>query len=456
MTLFAIAVLSLAIDEAALAQTIQWERSFKADNAMAMSVDCADSLDCMLMVHTTWYQELHYSQDGGGTWKRVYFDSIEYVDTVDYELVRMYLKLHKIQHPTRELTVVAADSGTIIRSTDAGVTWSRVKVAAPHNWGYALSMRDDRYGIVQMAGVGVPLFVTDDGGASWRQVSLPFPAHWSTVPRLAPTVLSSGGGSFMAIVPGGEFTPGYGSVMALLRSSDAGETWDLVHPMLEGRDQQLLVHSEFAPADDGTIYVLSHKPERVFNTLISRVIPDQRQLRVVYEPEHPQPRQFSAISFRDSLNGMACGLMGVHRTTDGGITWNTLDSTPYFDGKTPNQVYVERGNRGLLVSRLAGEVMRPTARLLPSGVTSEQSTGDISVARVGERVRVRMSLRSPAVVRVSLHDLLGRELLVLPSQQAPGGAYERLIDLSPLPSGSYLLRVEAGDQLAIEKISRVR
>lgn len=57
--------------------------------------------------------------------------------------------------------------------------------------------------------------------------------------------------------------------------------------------------------------------------------------------------------------------------------------------------------------------------------------------------RIPFSLPSTTHVRVTVHDVLGRELAVLTDQAWPAGTHELVFDGSPLPAGAYFYRLEA-------------
>ena len=54
------------------------------------------------------------------------------------------------------------------------------------------------------------------------------------------------------------------------------------------------------------------------------------------------------------------------------------------------------------------------------------------------------SLNEEMPVRLSVHDMLGRELAVLVDGLRPAGRSEVLFDGEGLPSGTYLIRIQAG------------
>ena len=58
--------------------------------------------------------------------------------------------------------------------------------------------------------------------------------------------------------------------------------------------------------------------------------------------------------------------------------------------------------------------------------------------------QIRYSLPTPSKVRLTVHDLLGREVAVLVDEVQPAGYREAVWDASRFASGVYLYRLTAG------------
>ena len=70
--------------------------------------------------------------------------------------------------------------------------------------------------------------------------------------------------------------------------------------------------------------------------------------------------------------------------------------------------------------------------------------------------KLAYSLNEDLPVRLSVHDLLGRELVVLVDGVRPIGRWEVLFDGSGLPSGTYLYRIQAGGSVHTRVMTLVR
>jgi hypothetical protein len=65
---------------------------------------------------------------------------------------------------------------------------------------------------------------------------------------------------------------------------------------------------------------------------------------------------------------------------------------------------------------------------------------------------IKYELRKSSMVRLSVHDMLGREVSILVNERREAGVYEVKYDASALASGVYLYRLQAGDFVGSRKL----
>jgi photosystem II stability/assembly factor-like uncharacterized protein len=137
------------------------------------------------------------SQDAGRTWQRVMVESEDF-DRHISEVVRM--------SPTALLMV--AESGTLVRSDDNGVTWT--SLVSPYQGSFfgAIALQD---GSVLAYGMRGNVFRSADQGATWQKVDLG-------------TTISVNGGRQLS--DGRVLLVGNGGLLAL--SEDAGQSFKVV------------------------------------------------------------------------------------------------------------------------------------------------------------------------------------------------------------------------------------
>ncbi|MEM1041498.1 MAG: PQQ-dependent sugar dehydrogenase [Bacteroidota bacterium] len=72
------------------------------------------------------------------------------------------------------------------------------------------------------------------------------------------------------------------------------------------------------------------------------------------------------------------------------------------------------------------------------------------------RTTVRYVLGEAGPVRVSVFDVLGREVAVLADGQAEAGTHEAVFEAAGLPSGVYLVQLDAGRRVAVQTVTLAR
>jgi hypothetical protein len=72
------------------------------------------------------------------------------------------------------------------------------------------------------------------------------------------------------------------------------------------------------------------------------------------------------------------------------------------------------------------------------------------------RATIRFGLSAAAPVRLSVYDVLGREVAVLVDGAMAAGEHEATLDRTPLPAGAYLVRLEAAGAVQARRVTLVR
>ncbi len=243
------------------------------------------------------------------------------------EATRALTDRHVTSVIAREAVILAGTTDGVYRSDDAGWTWQEASqgLTSRHiRWmAYHPDVSDLEFAGTEPAGI----FVSHDGGASWRAcpevAELRDRLHWSL-----PYSLEAG------CVRGFAFfgTRGYAAVEVggVLRSDDSGETWQLVEgsdgrPDLEGPPEPLIY------PDVHSISVHAWSRDAVFAATgggFYRSTDGGKQWALVYDcycraawvnPHDPQ----------NILLGPASGVDRdgrIEATNDGGLTWVSASS----------------------------------------------------------------------------------------------------------------------------------
>ena len=66
--------------------------------------------------------------------------------------------------------------------------------------------------------------------------------------------------------------------------------------------------------------------------------------------------------------------------------------------------------------------------------------------------KIRFALPKTTITKVTIYDLLGREIITPVNKKLPAGFHEINIDSNNLSSGVYLYRIQAGDFIQSKKM----
>lgn len=190
-----------------------------------------------------------------------------------------------------EVTWVLCENGRILKSQDAGATWSAIDAGRVRARAIALGSRD--YAIV--AGAGGLVLVTEDGGQSWRRADTGVTSHLNAV-------AIRGGQAWVA-----------GNDGVILHSPDRGRTFHLERTFTRDNLESIYFADElhgWAVGWNGTILRTADGGE-------------------FWEPAPAEGvhHVLKSVYFRDASEGWAAGVPGlILHTTDGGRSWTRLDS----------------------------------------------------------------------------------------------------------------------------------
>jgi photosystem II stability/assembly factor-like uncharacterized protein len=372
-------------------------------------------------------------------------------------------------------------SGTVLRTTNEGETWTSASGSAfgsDYISGIEAVSRDTAF-IPYNPGGGTTthIYRTTNGGATWNSVYIQSPGYINVI-----RMIDAANGIAVGDPSGGKWT--------VLTTSDGGSTWAriLTEPAEIGGE----TGSNF---NGMTVVGASH----IWFT--------SRAGRVYRSTDGGATWNYSAIPFsgflpRIHFNDMQYGLVGdptgtaVLRSTDGGVSWSevTLPNSDNVGGITGSGVdfYVNKGQqifhssnrgetysvsysggtRGVLrgngsfvygsTTRVwavtdSGEILR--VDLLSTGVKENrrEMPGAFKLEQnypnpFNPSTVISYQLSAVSGVRLTVHDLIGREVAVLVNERKAPGSYEVKFDGTGLASGVYFYRLHAADFVQTRKL----
>ncbi len=393
-------------------------------------------------------------------------------------------------------TILGADVGGVFRSTNDGISWTRVNCGLTSSRVRCLVVSPDGAG-------GTALFVGTDGDGIFR--SMNHGSNWTQADSgLTDVVISR-----LAVNQGDEDRTNLFAATetrGVFRSTDLGLTWVPVSEGLQNPEDATQYYSVTC-----FISVQKHLFAGTFGNGVFRF--DEVGMSWIAVNGGPQFVN-SLASIGQKL--FAGGNDGVYLSTDGGESWNPFGLTagnvsnglhqqvtcllachpiggaaiagllagtgyetlgPFIDTEG-HGVFFSTGNdsiwrsvgAGLFVLSLVmgpdtsgpgeGQIFagtlgdglwkRPLAEMVTSAETSQNDVPiEISLSQnypnpFNPSTTIRYELPKSSMVRLSVSDLVGREVAVLVDEIKNAGTYEVRFDGSKLASGVYFYRIQAG------------
>jgi hypothetical protein len=383
------------------------------------------------------------------------------------------------------LFAATSDSGSVYRSTDGGTNWMQIVPSL----GTHVAVAPNGTALLT---VGDSLYRSTDGGASWNnlrmleQLSGAFP-HGILCVAVGPygTVYS---GTTNSVLSG---DGGKGSETIIAVSTDNGGTWTMRG--LDGgmaysiREHSALTYGGFSTVTTGGVY---HSLS--FN--------DGLTWSSVYD----NTRDFFSPPFTWCANGNIIGKGRFVLGTSGlGVSVDTCASLTKVSDKSPSAllalpqggvlvgtdstgIYLFTDNGDSLGSRNQGLTdlhihtfamdsggyvyvgtdkgiwrrsvsdlvvsVNPTANKVPQEFSLYQNYPN----PFNPSTTIKYELPKALVVRLSVYDLLGREVSVLVNERRDAGVHEVTCDGANLASGAYFYRLQAGDITQTRRLMLLR
>jgi len=382
-----------------------------------------------------------------------------------------------------------ADTSRFLRSLDGGETWDSISSLGAGSGALKVDPSSSRilYASHPGLGDGNEICVSVDGGVTWTCPHVNF------------------GDPFVEIDPVDRRTIWKGLSNALWYSTDQGSSWQWTHDSVEGTISSLAID----PTNDSIMWATENYQVRKSTdrgTTFTPVMAISWLVNhVAIDPQHPNTVY---VSSWDTLGGM-------WKTTDGGYSWNDdngdlpiADRGTFciaIDPRNPQTIF--RGSislTGAQIPRLfrstdGGEhwsgfsvgmpsngtgievILLDTARnkifagtggydssgiyicdnclSSPTGVWPEPAPIPHEFAlyqnypnQFNPITTIHYDLPKSVHVRLTISDVLGREVATLVNELQPSGSKSKQFNSTALPSGVYFYRIVAGDFVQTKKM----
>jgi hypothetical protein len=462
----------------------QWETPQSLVDGTDSSLTSPRNARCLVVngevVHVAWednrngYWQVFYkrSTDGGVTWSRDFPCSSD-VNHRDSHWPAMAVSgetVHLVWHGARD----GYDEIYYRRSTNAGTGWKSVQRLTydPAVSRYpSIAVNGDMIHVAWSDGRPGTYFAayymkSMDGGETWQYERRMTAEHLTA---FTAQVSVEGSSVYLSWYYFGGGTLVFNSY---LHSTDGGESWGEECKILEDpliingglNIQQCGSHVYMLWCDERTgSFDLYCRHSSDGGVTWSSDIPFlNRQLNYIY-PVIAVRGSVVYLAFVDDTNGL--GLVQYSQSTNFGVDWSEWDDISSYEsaGQFPhlalgeNAVHVlwtdiQDGNANLMYRRNptgAVTTVEQAECVFPSGISLSPGYPNpcMSSCTMG------YSLQVDGHVRITLHDLLGRELQTLIEDRRDAGSYTLRIDGNQLPVGSYLIRMQAATEVKSQVIT---
>lgn len=341
------------------------------------------------------------------------------------------VKVHLIAYVGSD--VFAAHDRGLIRSTDSGASWTAADSGFVGPYRYLMSLAVS--GTNLFSGTDAGVYRSTDGGTSWAEVNsgLTFPY----VNALA----VSGSNLFAGTGGGGIFV-----------STNNGTSWTKASTGLledpNGCDVHALAVAGtniFAAISGGGVFVSTNTGGSW--SAVNDGLP-----------------YASVMSFAVSGQNLLAGTAGagVFLSTNNGTSWQSANidvDQRIIVGVNDKYVFAGTFCNGMVFGPCGiGLWRRPLSEMITSvGLPLAELPTQFSLNQnypnpFNPSTNIKFELPKSSVVRLSVFDMLGREVSVLVNERRNAGVYEVKFDGSNLASGVYFYRLQAGDYVASKKM----
>lgn len=295
-----------------------------------------------------------YSADAGATWSRMHVKRAEDYGNLSPEGRIAFSDSHHGWMVLNLNTSSAFHAGTLFLTSDGGRTW-RDSPTDPSGQGPILPVTAEE-GWMAGGGDDEDLHVTWDGAKTWQTVALPAPKEID--PSIYPTsdvpVFEDNKHGFVAVT----YTGGHQSAAVLFATNDGGRSWtpDRILTNLEEAAPGERLPSAVADSTWITARITNRKPT------VSAIGPGAR-LHATLDPASLQSGYFSVdqLSFGSATQGwIVVGDGDLLSTTDGGATWTDITPGRKSEALLPQHTEA-RHSMSVIAAKPAPVASAPTA-----------------------------------------------------------------------------------------------
>jgi photosystem II stability/assembly factor-like uncharacterized protein len=377
--------------------------------------------------------KVHKTIDGGETWNSLTLTNNQYLRSIEFfdENIGLCGSVASNGLPQAERL------GALYRTTDGGATWTNIAASiSPRPAGICGLAKA---GPSTMYGVGVwygPAFVikSTDKGATWKYINM---SAYATT--LIDAYFFNENEGFVV----GSAAPQSGGGIVLY-TNDGGETWTEKFRTNQLSDRIWKIQTPDNVNFFGSIESFAAETK----TRMIRSSDRGNTWEIVTVDEEFYDIQM--VGFIDRLHGWTGGAEKLFETTDGGDTWEELDL-----GSTYYNRFLKLDNgTAYLTGRGVFKFTREVITNIPEGpdANNDIHSLDVSPNPASGKVAVSINFGNPTMAQLFLYSATGKTITTLFSDVTPAGARTFSFDVSGMPSQSLVVALQTNEGVLIRKV----
>jgi photosystem II stability/assembly factor-like uncharacterized protein len=342
--------------------------------------------------------------------------------------------------------------GIILRTTNGGETWWQSSIGISGGL-HAICFIDSSNlwavgWISGMEGSYQYVLKTTDGGTNWIEfINV-------TGPQYLNDVFFNNDGTGLAV---GEIYPNGGNI---IKTTDGGDSWIEIHT------SSVETYYGVSGVNESTWFVVGKSDTTGGIGIVMRTTDGGATWN---SAGNPPSYELNGIYFSDYKNGTVVGTMGVvggmipliYRTTDSGVSWQE-QLNPSQGGLLMDVFFID-ALQGWAVGMNAYGGNYTIFHTTNGGVSfvEEEQVNEMPTEFLlsqnypnpfNPSTSIQYAISSRQFVKLTVYDLLGREIETLVNEEKPVGTYELTWYAESLPSGVYFYQLKAAEFIQTKKM----
>jgi hypothetical protein len=325
----------------------------------------------------------------------------------------------------------------LFRSINSDTNWTLLNVGIGHRRISTILI----YGAQLFAGTDSGLYRSTDSGISWTTNSN----------TLTPYRVYS-----LTVIPSDSVETGLlaGTSIGIYRSSDNGSTWTALDTLARDCHSIVVGHNAIGELRCYAIFlddvVYSADTGQTW-TPTSRLIPFTNYY-------------VTCLAVHDTILYAGTNLYGMYYSVNGGTNWGNAN---YGLGNWPVYAFAEcYGYLFIGTDSHVGSYSSVSRRPLPETITGVKDKGEQNPSTFclnqnypnpfNPTTHIKFDLKNNGFVKLTVYDILGREVKILVNEYRRTGKYEVEWNAESFPSGIYFYKIQAGMFVDVKKMLLIR